>query len=63
MGKGLVFSGIIFLVLGALAFFISEEIRVWIEVLPVSMMLAIVLVVGAILLIIGLTKFVGNPFP
>lgn len=54
--RGLVVSGITFLVLGALVFFFSEEIRVQVEIFPISAILAVVLAAGVILLLYGLSK-------
>ncbi len=54
--RGLLVSGITFLVLGALVFFFSEEIRVQVEILPISAILAVLLAAGVVLLVYGLSK-------
>lgn len=61
MRKILIISGIIFLVLGGLAFFISQE-TVRVELLPFSFVLVMVLVAGVIMLGLGVVKSVGDFF-
>ncbi len=61
MRKILIISGIIFLVLGALAFFISQE-TVTVELLPFSFVLVMVLVAGVIMLGLGVVKSIGDFF-
>ena len=54
----LLFPGIILLGLGVLLFFVSEQIRVQIKLMPFSMILIVVLVFGIILFSIGFFSFV-----
>ncbi len=61
MRKILIISGIIFLVLGALAFFISQE-TVRVELLPFSFVLVMVLVAGVIMLGLGVVRSIGDFF-
>ena len=61
MRKILIISGIIFLVLGGLAFFISQE-TVRVELLPFSFVLVMVLVAGVIMLGLGVVKSIGDFF-
>jgi len=62
MRKSFVVPGIIFLGLGTLVFFISEKIRVEIEVVPISLMLVILFAAGLVMLTVGLASYVGNWF-
>lgn len=55
-----VIPGVIFLVLGALVFFISSETRVFVEVSPFSLLLISVFVAGLLLLGVGLANFIAN---
>ena len=59
----LLFPGIILLGLGVLLFFISEQIRVQIKLMPFSMILVVVLVFGVILFSVGLFSFMGDRLP
>lgn len=50
--------GLIFLVLGALVFFIASETRVYVEISPYSFVLISVFVAGFLLLGVGLANFI-----
>jgi len=58
--RGLWVSGIVFLVLGMLLLFVSEQIKVRVEFMPFSMMLIFVLVAGAIMLGMGVLSFFAD---
>lgn len=62
MQKTLMISGAIFLVIGVLVFFISQEITVKVELMPFSFALVMVLVAGVIMLGVGIVKSVGDLF-
>jgi len=50
-------SGVIFLVLGTLLFFVSEQVEVRVELLPFSFMLIMVLIAGAIMFGVGILSY------
>lgn len=55
-------AGVILMILGALVFFISQEIRILVEVSPFSVALITLFFIGLIVFGIGFTHFVANKF-
>jgi len=60
--RALLVPGIAFLALGALLFVISENITVKVELMPISLMLILMLVAGAILFGSGVLMFLSDRF-
>lgn len=60
MRKKLVASGIILFVVGFLIAFTPEEIRVYVELSPFSMMGIMVGIVGIILAVVGFFSFLAD---
>jgi len=56
--RQLLIPGVGFIVLGALLFFVSEEIRLKLELMPFSFLLILVLVAGGIMLGAGVLSFI-----
>jgi len=54
--------GVVFLVLGALLFFVNEKIAVKVEFMPVSFMLIMLCVAGTILFGTGMLMFLLDRF-
>ena len=54
----LVVPGLIFLVLGTLAFLISSETRVFVEISPFSVLLIVLFVAGLVMLFVGFGYFI-----
>lgn len=55
-------SGLAFLVLGTLVFFVTEHVPLKVELMPFSFMLIMVLVAGAILLGAGILSYLVDRF-
>lgn len=60
--RALLVPGIVFLVLGALFFVVSERVLVKVELFPFSFLLIMLLVAGAILFGSGILMFVSDRF-
>jgi len=55
--RALLIPGVVFLILGALLFFVTENVTLQVEFMPFSFMLILILVAGAILFGSGLLSF------
>jgi hypothetical protein len=55
-----VIPGIFLLIVGFLAFFVPEEIRVRVEIFPFSAMGVLVLFLGIVLIAIGFAHYIGD---
>ncbi len=60
MPQSLVIPGVVLVALGALFFFVSNEIEVRIGVLPFTTVLIIVFMAGAILSVISVVAFLAD---